>query len=41
LGGAGGRLDRSERARARAEAERRFSPAAMADRYEAVYAELR
>ena len=36
-----GRLDQIDRARCRAEAERRFSSAAMADRYEAVYARLR
>lgn len=35
-----GRLDEIDRARCRREAERRFSPAAMADRYEEVYALL-
>ncbi|HEY0583938.1 MAG TPA: glycosyltransferase family 4 protein [Chloroflexota bacterium] len=34
------RLPRLDRARCRAEAERRFSPAAMADAYERVYANL-
>jgi glycosyltransferase involved in cell wall biosynthesis len=35
-----GRLDQIDRARCRAEAERRFSPGAMADRYEEAYARL-
>jgi glycosyltransferase involved in cell wall biosynthesis len=35
-----GRLSEIDRARCRAEAERRFSPAAMADGYEQVYDEL-
>jgi glycosyltransferase involved in cell wall biosynthesis len=35
-----GRLDELDRARCRAEAERRFSPSAMADQYEAVYEQL-
>jgi glycosyltransferase involved in cell wall biosynthesis len=35
-----GRLDEIDRVRCRAEAERRFSPAEMADRYEQVYHQL-
>jgi glycosyltransferase involved in cell wall biosynthesis len=35
-----GRLEEIDRARCRAEAERRFSPAAMADQYERVYEQL-
>ncbi len=36
-----GRIGEIDRARCRAEAERRFSPAAMAERYEQVYDQLR
>ena len=35
-----GRIADLDRARCRAEAERRFSPAAMADAYERVYARI-